>query len=81
MEVGDVAEEYHPVSAGGPRAEAAILREFLSGLNEVDRSVMLLYLDGLSHDQIGDVTGATRCAIAVRLHRLRTAFVERYLED
>lgn len=74
-----------PIQAAGgtigtPRAEAAILREFLDDLGPVDRSVLLLYLEALDHQQIGDVTGLSAGAVAVRLHRIKTAFEERYVE-
>lgn len=57
-----------------------ILEEFILGLEPIDRSVMLLYAEGLSHDEIGKVTGLSRSAAAVRLHRLKQRFIERYVE-
>jgi RNA polymerase sigma factor (sigma-70 family) len=67
-------------SEGGPRSEAAILAEFLGSLNRADRSILLLYMEALSHEQIAEVTGLTRGAVGVRLHRIKRTFEERYLE-
>lgn len=74
---GAVAE----VEAAAPaESPVRILEEFILGLEPIDRSVMLLYAEGLSHDEIGKVTGLSRSAAAVRLHRLKQRFIERYVE-
>jgi RNA polymerase sigma-70 factor (ECF subfamily) len=62
-----------PAVAGG-RDERAILDEFLAGRGPIDRSVMLLYLEGLTPAHVAQVTGHTEGAIAVRLTRLKAAF-------
>jgi RNA polymerase sigma-70 factor (ECF subfamily) len=51
-----------------------VLREFLPTLREVDRAVLLLYLDNMSHQQISQTLGMTENAISVRLHRIRQRF-------
>lgn len=80
MEVANeaVEEVAQATAAGNP---ARILEEFLLSLEPIDRSVMLLYAEGLSHEEIGQVTGLSRGAAAVRLHRLKQRFVERYVEE
>jgi RNA polymerase sigma-70 factor (ECF subfamily) len=65
--------------ADGGRAER-VLREFLQSLGEIDRAVLLLYLDNLGHRQMSEVLGMTENAISVRLHRIRQRFETRYLE-
>jgi len=57
-----------------------LLREFLQSLNGVNRSVLLMYLDGLSHAEIGAVLGSQPNAIAVRLNRIKRDFEQRYVE-
>ena len=81
----EVVTEHSPEAAalhsgGLSSSSVAVLEDFLAGLGEIDRSVMLLYVEGLSHEEIGQVTGLSRGAAAVRLHRLKQRFVERYLE-
>lgn len=77
------AEPDREIAAPAPadaERERAVLREFLAGLGPIDRSVLLLYMEGLSHQQIGDVTGASAGAVGVRLHRIKDTFTRRYLE-
>lgn len=73
-------EAVAPGTHGLSDSPLAVLDDFLAALGEIDRSVMLLYVEGLSHEEIGLVTGLSRGAAAVRLHRLKQRFVERYLE-
>lgn len=68
-------------SASGHRNEAAILEEYLGTLGAMDRSVILLYMEGLSYQQIAEVTGLSAGAAGVRLHRMKQTFSRRYLED
>ena len=62
------------------RLEASILSEFLESLVGPDRSVLLLYMEGLPHHEIAEVTGLSNGAVAVRLHRMKRAFTKRYVE-
>ena len=45
----------------------AVIRE----LPPLDRTVLLLHLDRLSHQEIGEVTGLTANHIGVRMHRIK----------
>ena len=67
-------------TAGAPRTEAAILDELLASLGPMDRSVLLLYLEGLSYQEIGEVTGLSASAVGVRIHRTRKSYEDRYLK-
>jgi RNA polymerase sigma-70 factor, ECF subfamily len=77
---GDIDDLLHATSAGDPKDEAAILRDFLSSLGSVDRSVMILYMEGLTHQGIADVVGQSAGAVSVRIHRLKQTFKQRYVE-
>lgn len=71
-----------PHSTGtSARAEDSILEEFLSQLGTVDRALLVLYMEGLSHQEIAEVTGTTTGAVGVRLHRIRRLFIDRYVGD
>jgi RNA polymerase sigma-70 factor (ECF subfamily) len=63
----------------GSQAER-VLREFLPSLGEVDRAVLLLYLDNLDHRQMSEILGMTENAISVRLHRIRQRFEAHFRE-
>ena len=72
--------EVHVMGHESPRSQAAILKEFLSTLGGPDRSVLLLYMEGLPYQEIADVTGLGVSAVGVRLHRMKQAFTEQFVE-
>jgi RNA polymerase sigma-70 factor (ECF subfamily) len=51
--------------------DARRLMELVRALPEIDRAIVTLYLDGCSHDEIGDVLGMTAGNAATRLHRIK----------
>jgi len=73
-------EELPTGTAGAPGDPVAMLEGFLATLGEVDRSVLLLYMEDLSYQQIADVTGLSASAVGVRVHRIKQAFMRRYVE-
>ena len=36
-------------------------------------------MEGLSYEEIADVTGLTESVVGVRIHRMKKAFTERYI--
>ena len=66
-------------AASDPRDELVILDEFVSGLGPADKALFVLYLEDLTYRQIAEVTGLSESNVGVKLHRLRRAFIERYL--
>lgn len=67
-------------AAPGGRCQAEILDEFMQTLDEVDTSIMMMYLDGLSGKEMSSVLGMKLNAVQVRITRLKTTFAQRYLE-
>lgn len=62
----------------GSRAEQ--LREMyrlISGLDKLDKAIILMWLDGRSYDEIAEVTGFRRNNVATRLHRIKQRLAER----
>lgn len=47
------------------------LLEAISKLNEVDKSIMLLYLDEKSYDEIAHIVGITKSHVGVRINRAK----------
>jgi RNA polymerase sigma-70 factor (ECF subfamily) len=47
------------------------LRQALAGMNPADRTLTLLWLEGLSAAEIEEVTGVKAATVAVRLSRIR----------
>jgi len=74
--------EAPPDRAGHASAGAtpeAILGEFLGSLDAIDRAVLVLYMDGIAQRAIGKIVGMSEGAVAVRIHRVKRQFEERYL--
>lgn len=73
-------DDVEPMSLGSTRSQTALLLDFLESLGGLDRSVLLLFMEGLSHQEIADVSGLTVSAVGSRIHRIRRAFTERFME-
>lgn len=55
------------------QAEAhKLLHQCIGQLNPTDRSIMVLFLEGLPYREIGEVTGLTENHIAVKIKRIKT---------
>ena len=63
-----------PASARCPTGCSATIHR----LAPADRQVMLLYLEDLTAAEIGEVTGLSASAVAVRIHRLKALLAEPY---
>lgn len=71
---------FQPMSHGSPRSQTALLLDFLDTLGGLDRSVLLLFMEGLSHREIADVSGLSVSAVGSRIHRIKRSFTERFVE-
>jgi RNA polymerase sigma-70 factor (ECF subfamily) len=56
------------------------LRHFLDSLNGPSRTILVLYIEGLTHEEIADVTGLSQSAVGVRIHRMKKVFADRDVE-
>jgi RNA polymerase sigma-70 factor (ECF subfamily) len=58
-----------------------LLQEFINELKEIDKAIILLYLDDKSHREIAEITGFTETNVATKINRikekLRTKFTKR----
>jgi RNA polymerase sigma-70 factor (ECF subfamily) len=62
-----------PDDREGAPAELGTLFALIAELAPLDRALVLLYLDGHDHRQIGDVLGISEHNVATRLGRLKQA--------
>ena len=69
-----------PAGTQQGRDPIAVLEEFMATLAPVDRAVLLLYLEDASYADIAEVTGLGESNVGVRLHRIKRAFKDRYIE-
>ncbi len=63
------------------RCQAETLQDFMNSLSDIDASVLMMYLDGLSGQEMAEVLGAKLNSIQVRINRLKKAFTVRYMES
>lgn len=68
-------------AAPADRCQADILERFAASLNDINRSILLMYLDGLQGDEMADVLGMKRSAIQTRISRLKADFSQQFVED
>jgi RNA polymerase sigma factor (sigma-70 family) len=64
-------------TADSERAMALIL-SIIDRLDPPDRQILLLYLEGLSGTEIGEVTGVSSDAIATKIHRFKAMLTRRF---
>jgi RNA polymerase sigma-70 factor (ECF subfamily) len=69
-------------AAGAPAgADAAqILTDFLERLGDIDASILMMYMDGLSAADMSGVLGISENAIHVRINRLKQKFRDAYVD-
>lgn len=54
------------------------LHQFISELKELDKALILLYLEGKSHKEIADILGITETNTATRIGRIKTILKQRF---
>jgi len=70
-------------SAAAPPAGtsmADILESFLAQIGDIDASILMMYLDGLTADEMSGVLGIAANAIGVRITRLKQKFSDTYVD-
>ena len=63
------------------QCQADILNAFMDSLNDVDASLLMMYLDGLSSEDSADVVGISSNAVRSRIKRIKREFEQRYIEE
>jgi RNA polymerase sigma-70 factor, ECF subfamily len=72
--------EHEEESIPADRCQADLLTHFLNSLNEIDASVLMMYLDGLSAAEIAEVLGSSVNAVNIRINRLKQKFSDTYVD-
>ncbi len=55
-----------------------LLYQFIHELKELDRSIMLLYLDGKSYEEMNEITGLSETNIGTRIGRIKDKLKTRF---
>jgi RNA polymerase sigma-70 factor (ECF subfamily) len=57
--------------------ETEMLYQAIRELNEIDRMILTLHLDGYENEEIAEISGLTKNNSAVRLHRAKNIVIEK----
>jgi RNA polymerase sigma factor (sigma-70 family) len=60
--------------------ETRVLYDLIAQLDELNRALTVLYLDGYSHDEIGEILGLTATNVATRVNRIKEQLRNDYKE-
>ena len=60
-----------PTAPGKNTDETEALYMVIRELNEIDRMIITLHLDGYENEEIADISGLTKNNVAVKLHRIK----------
>lgn len=77
-QIADIASSDDPEADAGDKRLVEQLLATIHRLAPADRQVMLLYLEDLTAAEIGEVTGLSAGAVAVRIHRLKALLAAPY---
>lgn len=58
-------------SAGELDAEVELLHQFIKELKEIDRAVIILYLEGTDQKEIGEILGFTMTNVSTKILRIK----------
>jgi RNA polymerase sigma factor (sigma-70 family) len=56
---------------GNEEENSHLLKEAINGLSEIERAIILLYLDEKSYDEISEIIGISTNNVGVRLNRIK----------
>ena len=77
-EIAEMAAAEDAEAATDERRIVDRLLATIHRLKPADRQVMLLYLEDLTAAEIGDITGLSPGAVAVRIHRIKALLAQPY---
>ena len=52
-------------------SELEVLYDCIDELNEINKAIILLYLDGNSHDEISEILGVSKTNVGTRISRIK----------
>ncbi len=64
-----------------PDAKLGLLHTFMEGLKELDRSILLLYLEGKSYSEIAEIMGISESNVGTRLNRLKSYLKSKFSKE
>lgn len=61
--------------------QADILTSFMNQLSDIDASILMMYLDGLSSEDTADVVGISSNAVRARIKRIKQEFEHQFIGE
>ena len=55
-----------------------LLQQFISELREMDKAVMLLYLEEKSHKEIAEIVGLSESNVGTKISRIKTILTQKF---
>ena len=80
MQSAIAAQSPSPGAAQAATSMADILASFLARLGDIDASILMMYLDGLTAEEMSGTLGIGANAINVRINRLKQMFSDTYVD-
>lgn len=59
----------------------AMLQKFINGLQELDRALMLLYLESKSYREISDILGISETNVATKISRIKEKLKQKFSNE
>ena len=70
-EVPESMDTYDIEEETSRNSDFQLLLQAISNLNEIDKSIMLLYLEEKSYDEIAEILGISKSNVGVRINRAK----------
>ena len=68
---GLIVFEENPEADNETEKNLKLLQGFINELKEIDKAIILLYLDDKSHREIAEITGFTETNVATKINRIK----------
>jgi RNA polymerase sigma-70 factor (ECF subfamily) len=66
-------------TASAKQEQLQQLEQFISGLNEIDKAIIILYLEDRSHAEIAEITGLTVTNVGTKIGRIKEKLKQHFL--
>ena len=71
----NLADNHHPAE---PEDNIIILQQFINELKELDKALMLLYLESKSYKEMADIIGISETNVATKISRIKDILKQKF---
>jgi RNA polymerase sigma-70 factor, ECF subfamily len=64
-------ENQHLINEPPDSSDSEVLYQCIDELNQLNKAIILLYLDGNSHEEISEITGISKTNVGTRISRIK----------